>query len=84
MVGTEAGTLPAYGWAQTPDEAYLITTCPLDVKPKEVFCRIQPGSLQLSVRGKSIADGQLFAPVNSSESIWEMGALSWALKSRAS
>jgi len=72
--GVAGGAFP-YGWAQNNDEAYLVTTCPLDLVSKDVSCKIQPRSMQLLVRGDLIVDGALFGPVDTSESIWELGKL---------
>lgn len=61
-----------YGWAQNNEEAFLVTSCPLDLVSKEVRCTIHPRSMQLSVRGDMVVDGPLYGPVDTSESIWEL------------
>ena len=50
-----------------------MTTCAPDVRSKEITCDIQKNRMKLSVRGDTVAAGEFYAPVDSSESIWELG-----------
>ena len=77
LLASTGSSLPSYGWVQNQQEAYLVTTCPVDVKSREVQCRILTNSLQLSVRGETIAAGALFGPVDTEESTWELGVASY-------
>lgn len=52
-----------------------MTTCAANVRSKEVKCDIRKDSMQLSVRGDTIAAGEFYGPVDSSESIWELGEI---------
>lgn len=56
-----------------------MTTCAPDVRSKEIQCDIQKNRMSLSVRGDTVAAGEFYGPVDSSESIWELGKLSSSL-----
>jgi hypothetical protein len=64
-----------FGWVDGSDEAFLVTTCPASVNSKEVQCSILAHSLNLAVRGKTVASGDLFGPVHPDESTWELETL---------
>lgn len=52
-----------------------MTTCALDVRSKEITCDIHKDRMKLSVRGDTVAAGEFYAPVDSSESIWELESM---------
>lgn len=58
-----------------------MTTCALDVRSKEITCDIHKDRMKLSVRGDTVAAGEFYAPVDSSESIWELGKLTSRMQS---
>ena len=50
-----------------------MTTCAPDVRSKEITCDIHKDRMKLSIRGDTVAAGDFYAPIDSSESIWELG-----------
>lgn len=50
-----------------------MTTCAADVRSKEIKCDISKDRMKLSVRGDTVAAGEFYRPVDTSESTWELG-----------
>ena len=65
-----SGQAQGCSWTQTDDEVELTSTLPPEVKARDVVCKVLPGSIALSARGKSIVQGTLFRKVRHDEVDW--------------
>ena len=64
------GETDQYRWYQTSDEIEITFPVDSDVKKAQISVEIKQRSLQVIVAGTSVAEGDLFDSIDSSESTW--------------